>query len=191
MSRNERVSLHKKQERIQIGSGQPRVLDLIEGVPVIRDTSEGLMQYVRHKSVLYKQAYERIVDNQVRDLEKRISVSMASRPDYDSDWVNVTKDTEYPFVHNLSSKMFLQQWYFKDDSDNIFDLSSESLHEVYNSPTNKDVGISIFMEDKDQISVGTGAYFIFSHYKTDASATYVEAADGYLRCFLWNLDVSD
>ena len=109
------------------------------------------------------------------------------KPDYDSGWINVTNDTEYAFKHNLETKMLLQQWYFRDDSDNIFDVSSESLHEIINSPTDKDTGISIFMESDFQISVGTGAHFVFAHFGTDADAGYVELADGHLRCFLWKI----
>tara|TARA_Y100001973_G_scaffold106489_1_gene184748 strand:+ start:3183 stop:3371 length:189 start_codon:yes stop_codon:yes gene_type:complete len=57
MTREERIALHKKQERMQIGTGVPRVSELTEGVPVIRATSNGLEQYIRHNNQLYKMAY--------------------------------------------------------------------------------------------------------------------------------------
>ena len=186
MTRQERISLHKKQERLQVWRGVPAVSELTEGVPALRDTDEGLVQYVKHKNVLYKKSYDQVVTG-----EEKASIYLGNLPDFDSGWVNVTINSEYEFIHWLGSKMLLQQWYFMDDSDNVFDLSSESLHEIINSPTDKDTGISIFMEGDFKISVGTGANIVFSHYGTDASETYVELTDGYLRCFLWKLNVAE
>ena len=54
MTRQERIALHKKQERLQVKSGVPGVTDLIEGVPVLRSTSEGVVEYVRYNGELYK-----------------------------------------------------------------------------------------------------------------------------------------
>ena len=59
MTRAERIALHKKQERLQIQSGKPVVSELTEGVPVLRSTSEGVVEYVRHKNVLYKKVLDR------------------------------------------------------------------------------------------------------------------------------------
>ena len=59
MTRQERIGLHKKQERLQVKSGVPMVADLKEGVPVLRATSEGVVEYVRHNGVLYKSVLEK------------------------------------------------------------------------------------------------------------------------------------
>ena len=59
MTRQERISLHKKQERIQVKSGVPNIAELKEGVPVLRSTSEGLVEYVRHNGVLYKNVLDK------------------------------------------------------------------------------------------------------------------------------------
>ena len=59
LTRAERIALHKKQERLQVKSGKPKVDDLTEGVPVLRSTIEGVVEYVRHKNVLYKKVLER------------------------------------------------------------------------------------------------------------------------------------
>ena len=59
MTRQERIALHKKQERLQVKSGVPMVNDLNEGVPVLRSTNEGIVQYVRHNGVLYKNVLEK------------------------------------------------------------------------------------------------------------------------------------
>ena len=59
MTRQERIALHKKQERLQVKSGVPIVNDLNEGVPVLRSTAEGVVEYVRHNGVLYKNVLEK------------------------------------------------------------------------------------------------------------------------------------
>ena len=59
MTRQERIALHKKQERLQVKSGTPAVSDLAEGVPVLRSTSEGVVEYVRHNGVLFKKILDR------------------------------------------------------------------------------------------------------------------------------------
>ena len=59
LTRAERIALHKKQERLQVNPGKPDVADLTEGVPVLRSTAEGVVEYVRHKNVLYKKVLDR------------------------------------------------------------------------------------------------------------------------------------
>ena len=59
MTRQERIALHKKQERLQVKNGAPSVNDLKEGVPVLRSTNEGVVEYVRHNRVLYKKVLEK------------------------------------------------------------------------------------------------------------------------------------
>ena len=59
MTRAERIALHKKQERLQVKSGKPTISELTEGVPVLRATSEGVVEYVRHNSVLYKKVLDK------------------------------------------------------------------------------------------------------------------------------------
>jgi hypothetical protein len=59
MTRQERISLHKKQERLQVKSGTPNKNDLKEDVPVLRSTSEGVVEYVKHNGVLYKKVLDR------------------------------------------------------------------------------------------------------------------------------------
>ena len=59
MTRQERIALHKKQERLQVSKGVPLVDSLKEGVPVLRSTSEGVVEYVRHNRVLYKKVLDK------------------------------------------------------------------------------------------------------------------------------------
>ena len=59
MTRQERIALHKKQERLQVKSGVPSVAELKEGVPTFRSTSEGIVEYVRYNGVLYKSIFSK------------------------------------------------------------------------------------------------------------------------------------
>ena len=59
MTRQERIALHKKQERLQIKTGTPEKSDLKEGVPVLRSTSEGVVEYVKHNGVLHKKVLDK------------------------------------------------------------------------------------------------------------------------------------
>ena len=59
MTRQERIALHKKQERLQVRIGAPITSDLKEGVPELRKTSEGVVEYVKHNNVLYKKLLDK------------------------------------------------------------------------------------------------------------------------------------
>jgi len=52
-----RNSVHKKQERTPIKRGEPKIIELTEGVSVLRMTHDGLKQYVRHKNQIYEMTY--------------------------------------------------------------------------------------------------------------------------------------
>ena len=58
-TREERIALHKKQEVQNIKAGKPSLSDLVEGVPALRTTAEGLVEYIKVKNVLYKKVLER------------------------------------------------------------------------------------------------------------------------------------
>ena len=61
MTRTERRSAHKKQERLQVETGSPAVEELQEGIPVIRLSATGeLAEYINFKGVLYKKAFTRV-----------------------------------------------------------------------------------------------------------------------------------
>jgi hypothetical protein len=59
MTRQERISLHKKQERTQIRDGVPSQPDIKEGLSELRRTSEGVVEYVKHNGVLYKKVLDK------------------------------------------------------------------------------------------------------------------------------------
>ena len=66
MTKNERNIKrfeHIKQERQYVGNGGPLVTELEEGVPVLRSTSEGVVQYIRYNGVLYKNVMKNALDS--------------------------------------------------------------------------------------------------------------------------------
>lgn len=56
-SRISRTLLHTKQNRVNVQKGIPKLGDLTEGVPVIRVTAGGVIQYVRINNVMYQMTY--------------------------------------------------------------------------------------------------------------------------------------
>ena len=60
MTRQERIALHKKQERLQLKKGVPNKSELKEGVPVLRSTNDGIVEFVRHNGVLFKKVLDRV-----------------------------------------------------------------------------------------------------------------------------------
>ena len=60
MTRQERIALHKKQERTHISEGVPMTSDLKEGGPVIRKTPEGLVEFIKFENRLHKKVLTKI-----------------------------------------------------------------------------------------------------------------------------------
>jgi|TARA_Y100000310_G_C20628592_1_gene787333 hypothetical protein len=55
MTRNERVALHKTQQRTQIKTGKPSAGELTEGVSTIRNVAgKGAVEYVKVKNIVHK-----------------------------------------------------------------------------------------------------------------------------------------
>jgi|TARA_R110000824_G_scaffold86008_1_gene213183 hypothetical protein len=66
MTKNERNIKrfeHIKQKRQYVGNGVPLVTELEDGVPVLRSTSEGVVQYIRYNGVLYKNVMKNALDS--------------------------------------------------------------------------------------------------------------------------------
>ena len=60
MTRQERIALHKKQERLQIKEGAPLTADLKEGVPILRSIEGlGVVEYVKNKGKLFKKVLDK------------------------------------------------------------------------------------------------------------------------------------
>jgi len=101
---------------------------------------------------------------------------------YDSGWVNVTTNQTYTLTHNLGSQILKLELYFKDDNGNIYNATSESLHEMRDDPTGDDTGISLKM-NTDSITIGTANAQVFSHYL----GGYTDETDGFIRLLAWKI----
>ena len=60
MERENRVSLHKKQERIHVGEGIPSVHELVDGVPVFRRVSGRIIEYIRIGQSLFESVFGKV-----------------------------------------------------------------------------------------------------------------------------------
>jgi hypothetical protein len=59
MNRQERISIQKKQERASITDGVPTLNELTDGIPVYRLISGDLVQYIKHRNILYKKVLDK------------------------------------------------------------------------------------------------------------------------------------
>ena len=58
LTRNERIALNQKQNKVIVGDGVPVDTDLTEGLSQIRKTSEGLVEYIKSDNVVYKKVLD-------------------------------------------------------------------------------------------------------------------------------------
>ena len=206
MRRQERVALHKKQERLQIGEGIPTLSDLKEGVPVLRSTPEGVVEYVKHNGVLHKKIFDRAERKSVVGGPGEPGgpgppgppgePASFAVPDYDSGWVWIEKQAavgnKYELTHNLNSKMLLSHAYFKFADDAavgpgaVFNITSCFIEEGTDDTT-----LSLYMKTNDILEVATGNEHVFLHDNTSLSDDMIVADEGWFRIFLWKLDVEE
>ena len=72
---------HTKQERLQISNGVPSVNELRAGVPVVRSTPEGVVEYTRHNNALYKKVLDqdvktpKITDTSIDAIKKQFIIN--------------------------------------------------------------------------------------------------------------------
>ena len=58
MRRQDRVNLHRKQETLVLKKGVPDINEMTNGVPTLRVTEEGVVEYVKYNGVMYKNQYK-------------------------------------------------------------------------------------------------------------------------------------
>jgi len=171
------------QQRIYVKDGVPSVNELKDGVPVLRFVqNEGFFQYVKYKGQIYRTKFD-----SVEGVVKKQPLT----PHYDSGWVNIDHSSGpngYDFTHNLGTKMLLSQVYLRDDSNRIHNVSSTYTDTVV---TGVDIGIWLYMETANKISVGTANDKLFITDNTSLGGTSIQIEDGHLRIFLWRIGKSE
>ena len=104
-----------------------------------------------------------------------------SRPDYESDWTNVTNATNYDFIHNLGTKIFkLVQIIFKDDSDRIF-YPGVWISEQGTA----DTGLYAYAKTDDIMEIATGNTNIYEYDNTTLNTNFEHVSDGHIKVMLW------
>ena len=104
-----------------------------------------------------------------------------SRPDYESDWTDVTNATNYDFTHNLGTKIFkLVQIIFKDDSDRIF-YPGVWISEQGTA----DPGLYAYAKTDDIMEIATGNTNIYEYDNTTLNTNFEHVSDGHIKVMLW------
>jgi hypothetical protein len=110
MTRQERVNLQSKQNKIHVLNGEPQASDLREGELTLRKTYEGLVQYVKHDNILYKNsmsiAAKRPGTPTTDTIATHAHSNLSKTPDYDSGWQDVDRTSgskdNYTLAHGLA-----------------------------------------------------------------------------------------
>lgn len=112
MTREERVNLQSKQNKIQVLEGVPLVSDLKEGELTLRKTQEGLVEYVRHENILYRNVMSlasspiSTTSTTTTDAATHSHSDLSKTPDYDSGWQDVDRTSgskdNYTLAHGLT-----------------------------------------------------------------------------------------
>ena len=97
MTRQERIALHKKQERLHTRDGVPLGIELEEGVPVLRKTDEGMVEYVKHNGVLFRKVLDKAGDN-VYNVDSEISSLQLGESDVSAFSSPPTNDGEKGYI---------------------------------------------------------------------------------------------
>ena len=111
------------------------------------------------------------------------------KPHYDSGWTSVVKDATYKFKHHLGSKILFIQIFFKISTGEVIHMGHYGLHEMRNSPTNEDNGITVQMTSNSGLDIGTATYGIVATDNIPYNAVYTEHESGHLRVLLWKTGV--
>jgi len=101
---------------------------------------------------------------------------------YDSGWFDVTVNETYSLTHSLGSQMLKLEVYFKDNNSNVYNVTSESLHEMKDNPSGEKTGISLKM-NLDSITIGTANDHVFHH---DVGSNTDETS-GEIRLLAWKI----
>jgi len=126
-------------------------------------------------------------------------------PHYDSGWTAVSANNRYKFHHGLNSKLLLTHFYFKangtgvkistgdaaGNTGDIFSLNHIGIAELYNTPTNTDTGMSVFMQNS-YMSIGFADPHILIHDNTHSATgtAMTKETSGHLRVFAWKIGVN-
>jgi hypothetical protein len=166
ISREERITRkygHTKQERLQVEVGLPEVSQMREGVPILRSTNEGVTEYIRYNSALWR-------NNFTRDDDK---VFIVDELKYKK------KFTDYRYIiHNFSrdigtDKIYIP-WFGITENISMDNVSSAmlapfkmTLYKLYIRPATltgatADLALGLDKQDDGDVTVDSIATFTYT-----------------------------
>ena len=160
ISREERIARkmqHTKQERLQISNGVPYVNELRDGVPVVRSTTEGLVEYYRHRNSLYKKVLDRadIATTRTITVDKEADTLPIFQAYDGSTQSNMAADSEVTLQFNTVSIDTASGF---TTSTYLYTISASGIYYLYYNVTmsNFDSGMTA---GQIQMKDGSGNYF--------------------------------
>ena len=160
ISKTERIARklnHTKQERIQVSNGEPSINELRIGVPVVRSTTEGLVEYYRHKNSLYKKVLDRadIARTRTITVDKEAETLPIFQAYVGSNQSNMTADSEVTLQFNTVSIDTASGY---TTGTYLYTISASGIYYLYYNVTisNFDSGMTA---GQIQMKDGSGNYF--------------------------------
>jgi len=100
----QRRQLHKKQERMNVGTGIPVVSDLQEGASTLRSTSGGVIEYLNYGGVLYEKRFSQSTETSVPVKSAFNATATANQTIADDDTTQITfTATRYNLNNDFST----------------------------------------------------------------------------------------
>jgi hypothetical protein len=160
MSREERIARkiqHTKQERLQISEGVPSVNELRTGVPVVRATTEGLVEYTKYNNALYKKVLDRADIARTRTIttDKEVDILPIFQVYVGSTQSNMAVGSEVDLQFNTVSIDTISGY---TTSTYLYTISASGIYYLYYNVTmsNFDSGMTA---GQIQMKDGDGNYF--------------------------------
>ena len=157
MTRAERVSIHKKQERMNVGTGIPVASDLQEGVSVLRSTSGGVIEYLNYGGVLYEKRFSQSTEtsvpvksafNATATSDQTITVNVADQAiTFTATRYNINNDFDVSSNSYIAPVAGIYSFYmqilWKESESDEFDTGEKLNLNIYNSTTSTNIGSDI------------------------------------------------
>jgi hypothetical protein len=124
---------HTKQERLQISNGVPSLTDLRVGVPVLRSTNEGMVEYVRYNNTLYKKVLDRdVIEPRSVTTTKNLGTKAIFEAHVGSIQSNLALSTEVVLQMNTADIDTMSSY---DTSNYLYTVSVSGIYFLYYNVT--------------------------------------------------------
>lgn len=178
---------HKSVRSPKISKGAPRPSDLKDGESVKRFVNGELIEYTKYGAKLFANKYHELSNaTPTRGSRSAVGKNFSTTPNWDSGWFAISRDNTYYLDHFLGTRFLMITTYFKESGGEIYQYTNSHVHEMKDSPTNEDTGITFRIYDRNRIILGTADYAVFQRQNTDDGGDdYADLTSGHLRLFAW------